>query len=186
VSKATKGNVGDRVRPLPIRVRSPETQNVSTETNGRLAIELGAGETGGLSQDFSSSGQARRLGISFNECAEPPRVAPLSIPYARTADDAKTLGGAPPSACVVTKSNEVPAGSVRLYAVEATGKNASHRTDGPAVVPAADRASGFGAANVRPCRSARRSSTLMLRSGTGPNSSSSSPSTYPHFLSSPR
>lgn len=100
--------VGGRARPLTISVSSLETQNVSTETNGRFAVEPGAGKTGGLPQDVSSSGQARWLGISFNGGAEPPRVAPLSVPYARKAAEAETLGGLPPSAFVAIKSNEVP------------------------------------------------------------------------------
>jgi hypothetical protein len=75
-----------------------ETQNVTADTEGNYAVQLGATKPQGLPLDLFSSGEARWLGVRINGGEEQPRVLLLSVPYALKAADAQTLGGLPASA----------------------------------------------------------------------------------------
>jgi hypothetical protein len=81
-----------------------ETQNVTADSRGNYAIQLGATKAEGLPLDLFSSGEARWLGVRVNGGEEQPRVLLLSVPYALKAADAETIGGLPPSAFVLASS----------------------------------------------------------------------------------
>jgi len=78
-----------------------ETQNVTADSRGNYAAELGAATASGLPLDLFSTGEARWLGVRVNRGEEQPRVLLLSVPYALKAADAQTLGGLPASAFVL-------------------------------------------------------------------------------------
>lgn len=78
-----------------------ETQNVTSDANGKYSVQLGAASAQGLPLDLFTSGEARWLGVRFNGGEEQPRVLLLSVPYALKAADAETVGGLPASAFVL-------------------------------------------------------------------------------------
>jgi hypothetical protein len=82
-----------------------ETQNVTADTEGNYAVQLGATKPQGLPLDLFSSGEARWLGVRINGGEEQPRVLLLSVPYALKAADAQTLGGLPASAFALAAPN---------------------------------------------------------------------------------
>jgi hypothetical protein len=86
-----------------------ETQNVTADSKGNYAIQLGATKAEGLPLELFSSGEARWLGVRVNGGAEQPRVLLLSVPYALKAADAETIGGLPPSAFVRAAPPNSPA-----------------------------------------------------------------------------
>jgi hypothetical protein len=81
-----------------------ETQNVTTDEKGRYTIFLGINHAQGVPMDLFASGEARWLGVQPEGQAEQARVQLVSVPYAMTAGDAKTLGGQPLSAFVMASS----------------------------------------------------------------------------------
>jgi trimeric autotransporter adhesin len=86
-----------------------ETQNVTADSKGNYAIQLGATKPEGLPLELFSSGEARWLGVRVNGGTEQPRVLLLSVPYALKAADAETIGGLPPSAFVLAAPPNSPA-----------------------------------------------------------------------------
>jgi hypothetical protein len=99
-----------------------ETQNVQADAPGNYNAQLGSSQSQGLPQELFTSGEARWLGVQLNHQAEQPRVLLLSVPYARKASDAETVGGLPPSAFVLA----APAsGSGEAKASDATASTAS-------------------------------------------------------------
>jgi hypothetical protein len=81
-----------------------ETQNVAVGEKGRYTIFLGINHAQGVPMDLFASGEARWLGVQPEGQAEQARVQLVSVPYAMTAGDAKTLGGQPLSAFVMASS----------------------------------------------------------------------------------
>ena len=57
-----------------------ETQNVTADSKGNYAIQLGATKPEGLPLELFSSGEARWLGVRVNGGTEQPRVLLLGRP----------------------------------------------------------------------------------------------------------
>ena len=79
-----------------------ETQTVEADSLGRYTVLLGAMHADGLPMDLFASGEARWLGVSVGKLPEQPRVLLVSVPYARKAGDAETLGGKSATAFVAS------------------------------------------------------------------------------------
>src|SRR6266446_806921 len=77
-----------------------ETQNVQPDSQGYFAVLLGAATGGGVPPELFSSDETRWFGIQplIPASEEQPRLLLVSVPYARKAGDADTLGGKPLSA----------------------------------------------------------------------------------------
>jgi hypothetical protein len=87
-----------------------ETQNVTPDSKGNYAVQLGAMTSQGLPLDLFTSGEARWLGVRVQGAEEQPRVLLLSVPYALKAGDADTLGGKPASAFLATPISSTGSG----------------------------------------------------------------------------
>ncbi|MGA3210364.1 MAG: hypothetical protein ABSD20_03600 [Terriglobales bacterium] len=104
--QATSANVGvtfalyeDQTGGVPLWL---ESQNVSLDTNGHYAVNLGANHPGGLPVELFAAGDARWLGVRVEGGAEQPRVLLVSVPYAMKAAESDSLGGRPAAAYVTT------------------------------------------------------------------------------------
>ena len=79
-----------------------EVQTVQLDGNGRYTALLGASTAEGVPLELFSANEARWLGVQPENQAEQPRVLLVSVPYALKAAEAKSLGGKPASAYVLS------------------------------------------------------------------------------------
>jgi hypothetical protein len=77
-----------------------ETQNLTTDGNGRFSAMLGAISATGIPAELFGSGDARWLAVLTHSpgVSEQPRVLLVSVPYAIQAANADTLNGLPAAA----------------------------------------------------------------------------------------
>jgi len=127
-----------------------ETQNVTVDSSGRYAVQLGSTTTQGLPADLFASGEARWLGIQVEGMAEQARVLLLSVPYALKAGDAETLGGLPPSAFVLTNSAEAAASKSAGSTAGSAAASAGKPTTAKSSVPANPAVTGKGVVDYIP------------------------------------
>jgi hypothetical protein len=99
-----------------------ETQNVTADSNGHYVALLGTTKPDGLPADLFNSEQARWVGVQVSGQAEQPRVLLVSAPYALKAGDAETIGGLPPSAFMLAKTETAGAGKSAGEPVASTPK----------------------------------------------------------------
>lgn len=70
-----------------------ETQVVSLDSQGRLAVLLGSVSSFGVPASVFANGGPRWVGVTPNDGIERARIELVSVPYALKAADADTLGG---------------------------------------------------------------------------------------------
>src|SRR5271154_6111331 len=87
-----------------------ETQNVTADNTGRYTALLGSTKPDGLPAELFTSEQARWVGVQVSGQPEQARVLLVSAPYALKAGDAETVGGLPPSAFMLAKTETASAG----------------------------------------------------------------------------
>src|SRR5271154_2998850 len=87
-----------------------ETQNVTADNTGHYTALLGSTKPDGLPAELFTSEQARWVGVQVSGQAEQPRVLLVSAPYALKAGDAETIGGLPPSAFMLAKTETASTG----------------------------------------------------------------------------
>src|SRR5271154_4358884 len=87
-----------------------ETQNVSAASSGHYTVLLGSTKPDGLPSEMFTAEQARWVGVQVSGQPEQARVLLVSAPYALKAGDAETVGGLPPSAFMLAKTETASAG----------------------------------------------------------------------------
>jgi hypothetical protein len=110
-----------------------ETQNLTTDANGRFSALLGSGSATGIPVELFSSGEARWLAVLTHSpgTSEQPRVLLVSVPYAIQASNAETLSGLPASAFV--RVGETASGSTQpISAVQMDANPSLTTADGTA------------------------------------------------------
>jgi hypothetical protein len=134
-----------------------ETQNVTVDSSGHYAVQLGATKPEGLPAELFTSGEARWLGVSIHGQAEQPRVLLLSVPYALKAADAETIGGLPPSAFVLAAPPNSDSST--------TSTSTSNSNSGPNAPPLG----GSGKTNYLPiwANPTTLGSSVLFQAGTG-------------------
>jgi len=86
-----------------------ETQNLSTDSNGRFSALLGVASPEGISTELFSNGDERWLAVLTHSpgVSEQPRILLVSVPYAMQAANAQTLAGLPATAFVLADSARI-------------------------------------------------------------------------------
>jgi len=106
-----------------------ETQNVTADSNGHYVALLGSTKPDGLPAELFTSEQARWVGVQVSGQPEQARVLLVSAPYALKAGDAETVGGLPPSAFMLAKTETASTGK---SASEPASSNARKNSVPPA------------------------------------------------------
>jgi hypothetical protein len=90
-----------------------ETQNLTTEADGRFSVLLGATSATGIPPELFVSGESRWLAVLTNApgAAEQPRVLLVSVPFALRSADSEMLGGKPASAYLTANALAANPGS---------------------------------------------------------------------------
>jgi hypothetical protein len=95
-----------------------ETQNLTTDSDGRFSALLGASSPTGVPEELFSGGNARWLSVLAHSpgVSEQPRVLLVGVPYALRAADSDMLGGNPASAYMLANSQGTSRGSAEAGA----------------------------------------------------------------------
>ena len=100
-----------------------ETQNLTTEADGRFSALLGATSATGIDPELFASGESRWLAVLTNApgAVEQPRVLLVSVPFALRSADSEMLGGKPASAYMTASASTATQGSCVEPGIATTG-----------------------------------------------------------------